>query len=187
MKAHLQIMLGDIQGADASLSEAKEYAKKPEAEKSPYYYNNYLSSKFIYDLYHLEEAVKNGNKQKFFEYRKKAAKSGKKVLKNARKVACDLTQALNLMAIYCWLINKQKKALKWWDKGIEAGEKLDARVELSRTYYEIGKRLSEPKSRYSELGGKKANEYLTMARSLFEELGLQKDIEELDQTLNERK
>ena len=48
---------------------------------------------------------------------------------------------------------KQGKALKWWDRTIKEGERLGARPDLSRTYFEVGKRLLEPHSKYKELNG----------------------------------
>jgi hypothetical protein len=39
--------------------------------------------------------------------------------------------------------------------------------ELSRTYFEIGKRLSEPNSPYQELNGISAAEYLNKAKTMF--------------------
>ena len=79
------------------------------------------------------------------------------------------------------MINKQKKAIKWWHRAIEEGERLDARLELSRTYFEIGKRLLEDKSEFRMLDGIKAEDYLEKARVLFEQMDLQWDLDELDQ------
>jgi hypothetical protein len=57
---------------------------------------------------------------------------------------------------------------------------IGARLELYRTYYEIGKRLSEPKSKYNGLKGLKADDYLAKAKTLFEEMDLQWDLDELE-------
>ena len=81
--------------------------------------------------------------------------------------------------MYYWLIDKQKEALKWWHKAIEEGERLGARLELSRAYFEIGKRLLESKGAYQMLDGLRADEYLQRARVLFEEMDLQWDLNEL--------
>jgi hypothetical protein len=81
------------------------------------------------------------------------------------------------------LINKQKKAIKWWQRAIEEGERLDARLELSRSYFEVGKRLLEDKSKYRILNGIKAEDYLQKARVLFEEMDLQWELDELDRVL----
>jgi hypothetical protein len=44
---------------------------------------------------------------------------------------------------------------------------------------EVGKRLLEPRSKYKELNGMTAEEYLQKARTMFEEMGLEWDLEEL--------
>jgi hypothetical protein len=46
---------------------------------------------------------------------------------------------------------------------------------------EIGKRFLEIKSKYKELNGISANEYLEKARTLFQEMDLQWDLDELDE------
>jgi hypothetical protein len=87
------------------------------------------------------------------------------------------------MGEYHWLIGKQNKALKWWDRAIKKGEELGARPDLSRTYFEVGKRLLEPDSKHKELNGITAEEYLEKARTLFEEMDLQWDLDELDKVM----
>ena len=83
------------------------------------------------------------------------------------------------MGVYYWLIGKQRKAIKWWRRAIAEGHRLNDSLELSRTYLEVGKRLLEPKSKYKELDGIKAWDYLEKARVLFEEMDLQWDLDEL--------
>ena len=95
-------------------------------------------------------------------------------------MAQNRVDSYRLRGVYYWLINKQKKALKWWHKAIEEGEHLNARLELSRTYFEVGKRLLEAESKYKMLNGVKADEYLERARVLFEDMNLQWDLDELD-------
>ncbi len=109
-----------------------------------------------------------------------ALKAGKKAVKTSRKVAFDQIEIYKLMGIYYWLAKKKKKALKWWDRSMEAGERLEGHLELSRTYFEVGKRLLEPKSNYKEWNGLSANEYLEKARAMFQEMDLQYDLDELD-------
>jgi len=84
------------------------------------------------------------------------------------------------MGQFCWLIGKQKKATIYWSQSIEEGEHLGARPELSRTYLEVGRRLLEPKSKFKEFNGIKAEEYLQNAKTMFEEMDLQGDLDELD-------
>jgi len=122
----------------------------------------------------------SGNKADLTRDGKNTIKLGRKAIKVSRKTAADRTEALKLMGTYYWLIGKQKKALSWWNKSIEEGERLGARPELSRTYMEVGKRLLEKKSKSNELKGINAKEYLEKARKMFEEMDLQWDLDELD-------
>jgi hypothetical protein len=70
--------------------------------------------------------------------------------------------------------------MQWWHKAIAEGQRLNDRLELSRTYYEVGKRLLEPKSKYKELDGIKAEEYLEKAHTMFQEMDLQWDLDGLE-------
>ncbi len=89
-------------------------------------------------------------------------------------------EMLKLIGRYYWLINNQKKAPKWWHRSITEGERRGVRPELSRTYMEVGKRLLEPKSRYTSLNKIEAEAYLEKARNMFEEMDLQWDLDELE-------
>jgi len=84
------------------------------------------------------------------------------------------------MGTFSWLINRKKKALKYWKESINAGEKMGSFVELSRTYFEVGKRLLEDGSEQKEFKGIGAQEYLNKARNIFEDLDLQWDLEQLE-------
>ena len=84
------------------------------------------------------------------------------------------------MGVYYWLIGKKRKAMQRWRKAIKEGQRLNDRLELSRTFYEVGKRLLEPKSKYKELDSIKADEYLEKARTMFDEMDLQWDLQELE-------
>ena len=77
-------------------------------------------------------------------------------------------------------------ALTWWDQSIREGLRLSEKIEVSRTYFEIGKRLLEPNSKYKELNGITAEDYLEKARTLFEEMDLQWDLDELDKVMAAR-
>jgi len=167
----------DTMNAESSL----QYANNIKSEiVPPYFLTDFLLSQFIFDIYRLEEKIETNSKSELSEYRKRALKSGKKTVSISRKAAGDRTEIFKLMGTYYWLIGKQKKALKWWSKSIAEGEHLGARLELSRTYMEVGKRLLDPKSKFNELNGIKTEEYLEKARAMFEEMDLQLDLDELD-------
>ena len=178
-KAITQILLSDIDRAKKILLQAEEAVLK-QGRVIPHFISSYLMGQFLFDLHILEQAVSSNDKSNIFEFRKKAYQSGKKALKNSRKYAADRTEIFRLVGLYYWLTGSQNKAVKWWKTSIEEGERLGARVEISRTYMEVGKRLLEKSSRFSELNGIEAEAYLEKARRLFGEMGLQWDLDELE-------
>ena len=97
------------------------------------------------------------------------------------KVAPERTEGYKLIGSYYWLSRRQKRALKWWGRSIAEGERLHARPELARSYMEVGKRLLGPDSEHRELNGIPAEDCLERARTLFEEMGLKWDLNELDE------
>ncbi len=179
IKPYIQVLLGDFQGARESIVLANQDAEN-EKVNLPLYLSGLLMSNFLLHLTELEEFVRFDDTRRMTTSRKLAYFHGRAAVKHAMKYAADRTEAFKLLGVYYWLINKQKKALKWWDKSIRTGEHLGARPELARTYMEVGKRLLEKKSKYRELNGISAEAYLEKARTLFQEMDLQWDLEELE-------
>jgi len=179
LKAHIQLLLKDFTGAEKSLNQAEEWYGK-QAFVPPPYATHYLYAKFSFDIELLEESILSNNKSTISRLRKNACKSSKNALKNSKKYAVYRTAVFKLTGLYYWLINKQNKAVKWWKRAIEEGERLGARPDLARTYVEIGKRFLEEKSKYKELNGISTKEYLEKARTMFQEMDLQWDLDELD-------
>nr|MDJ0819410.1 hypothetical protein [Desulfobacterales bacterium] len=178
LKAQVQIMLGDVQEAENTIHYA--YELKAKVKPPPQKIMHFLQSKFLYALYSLEESLKIGNISDITKHKDTALNAGKRAVSNSRKVAFDRVETYRYMGIFYWLICKRKKALKWWRKSISEGERLTARVELSRTYFEVGKRLLEPQNKNKALNGITAEEYLKKARTMFVEMDLQWDLDESD-------
>jgi class 3 adenylate cyclase/tetratricopeptide (TPR) repeat protein len=176
-RARVQIFMGNIEEAGLSIEHANTI--RHEAISAPWQLSNFRISKLEYDLYLMEKAKKSDSKTKFFEHRKKALKSCKKLLNLTRKVAQHRTEAYKLVGVYYWLDNKQKKALEWWNKSIKVGERLYARPALSRTYFEVGKRMIATQSKYKTLNRIKTEEYIEKAKNMFKEMDLQWDLDEL--------
>ena len=177
-KMKAQFMLGDVSGSKETLELFERI--KSQTIIVPLIMGEFLLNKFILELFQLEEAIKSDDKPTFVIHRTNAYKAGTKALKISDKAVPLKTEALKLMGVYFWIIEKQGKAIKWWRKTIKEGQRLNDRLELSRTYYEVGKRLLEPKSKYKELDGIKAEEYLEKAKVMFEEMDLQWDLDELE-------
>ncbi|MFC1864100.1 hypothetical protein ACFL1Z_09145, partial [Thermodesulfobacteriota bacterium] len=178
-KAQIQILLEDFKGAEETFVQVDEIIVK-QPIVPPSYAGKNLEAKFFINIRLLEESILSKNKSNAAKYRKKTFKNGKKAIRNAKKFPFYYPAVLSRMGLYFWLIGKQKKAVKWWKRSIREGEKLGARPDLARTYMEIGKRFLEEKSKYKELNGITAKEYLAKARTMFQEMDLQWDLDELD-------
>jgi tetratricopeptide (TPR) repeat protein len=175
-KIWLHILMGDIKNAEKFLQQANEV--KSGVNAMPIELSSYCRSQLEYHLYRLNASIKGGNDSESYEYSKQAYKSAKALLRVSQKAAHHLTESNKLTGVYYWLIKEQKTALKRWQLAIEDGERLGARLELSRVYFEVGKRLLETESNYKMLNGVTAEEYLKKARSLFADMNLQGDLDE---------
>jgi class 3 adenylate cyclase/tetratricopeptide (TPR) repeat protein len=178
-KAELQILLNDYDEAEKSVRQAGEIFRKQDMVL-PMFAGSYLWSRFLLDISFLKEAKVSNDKLKISKQKKLACISGKKLLINSKKYSVRRPGVFNLLACYHWLTGKQNKAVKFWKKAIDEGERLGTRPEVARTYMEIGKRFLEAKSKYKELDGISAEEYLEKARTMFTEMDLQWDLDELD-------
>ena len=176
-KARIQLLSGNIEGAEQSL----ENAEKIKSEMMlPFYLVEMYLSRFVISLYKLEQISNSENKDLSLECSRKALKSGKITARITKKVVYNSVELFRYMGIYHWITNKQRKALRYWSKSITEGERMDVRPELARTYFEVGIRLLDQTSEQTELNGIEAEEYLNKARNIFEDLGLQWDLEQLE-------
>ena len=146
----------------------------------------YIVAKFVIDIQLLKKEMPAKDEKVLTRLKTNAYNSGHTALKKLRKYAPYRTKTFKLMGEYYWLIDKQNKAFKWWDKAIKKGEELGTRPDLARTYFEIGKSLLEPSSKHKELNGTTAEAYLEKARTMFEEMDLQWDLDELDKVMAAR-
>jgi len=146
---------------------------------APIQFSIYYRSQLEFSLFQLEKALQSGHAKGAAGHKKRAGHAGKMLIKAISKAAQHRTEAFKLKGIYYWLLNKPKPALKWMQKAVSEGNRLNARLELSRTYFEVGKRLMEGGLRLNSLNGLTAVEYLDKAKLLFEEMGLEWDLEKL--------
>ena len=176
MKARIQALFDDITGAEDSLRRASQL--RSEINVVPFYVCNFLLSRAVLDLWQATELQSghDGSKQK-------AIGSGKKAVAASRKAAPERTEAYRWMGTSCWVNGKSKKALTWWNRSIREGVRLGARLELSRTYFEVGKHLIDPGAKFRGLNGVSAEQYLEKAKNLFEEMDLKWDLDELEKVM----
>ncbi len=169
---------GKLEAALSTISDG-EVLLANERTMTPIYVMPFLLCRMLTNLHLLKNAIEKKDQYRIIQYRKAAHKDAKKAVRGSKRYAPCRTGILRLMGDYYWLIDKQDKALKWWDKSIQEGECLGARPDLSRTYFEVGRRLIEPHSKYKQLNGLKAKDYLGKARTMFEEMDLQRDLDGL--------
>jgi len=183
IKANIQILQGDIAGAEKSLTQAREIISQ-ETRITPWLISPFHLSQFLYDIYHLEKSIASGDQSKINELRKKAHNSGKAAVKISAKYTPNRTETLRLMGVYYWLLGKQKKASSWFKKSLKVGIQLGARPELARTCMEIGKRMLEKKGKVPQSSHVRAKKYFEKARELCQKMKLEQDLEELNSIMS---
>lgn len=176
-KARILFFMGDSEEAALALASAEKIKSK--VNISPAYLSIYYISRFIVDIHRLDTSMDNKTGSYISKIKKHVLKTGKTAVKNSRKVSTDRTESFRLMGNYCWINGNQKKALAWWGKSIHEGGRLGARLELARTCMQIGKCLRDHESKYKDLNGINASQYLEKAAGVFKELDLQWDMDEL--------
>jgi tetratricopeptide (TPR) repeat protein len=179
IKARIQILLKDMDGAQESLTQARNIYLNQQYLMN-WYVADYLMAQFECNIQRLEQELLTNDRKAFLEYRKRAHKNGiaaKKIF--MRKYAVGRSEYFRVMGTFYWLIGNQKQALKFWNKSIAEGKQLGARVDLSRTYLEVGRRLLGPESKYKEFHGFKVDQHLEKAKAMFQEMDLLWDLDEL--------
>jgi tetratricopeptide (TPR) repeat protein len=178
-RALSEVMVKDIETTRVSLEHFNVILAK-RGLCPPWYIAAGFLAQFMLDVVLLEDSIGSENKISISKHRRNAFRNGKRSLRLSKKFPLHRTETCRLIGRYYWLIGKQKKALRWYSKSSEEGQRLDARPERARTYFELGKRLRDPGSKYRSFNGLDAGGYLEKARSLFEQMGLEKDLEELE-------
>ena len=132
---------------------------------------------FLLAKTHYEIALLNKS-QKDKIAAKNSLRTSKSLIKKSKKVVGNLAEAYRLRANIYLILNKRSKAFHNFSKAIETSEKYNAKLELSRAYFETGKFLSDPKTKRKQLNGLSGNDYLEKARAMFEDMDLKWDLEE---------
>ena len=176
--------MGAIQKAQECLERADRI--RFQTETAPFQLSCHFKTRLELDLYRLRESTKSGNREEMDKFQRKAIKSIRSLARVARKVAYHRTDSYRLTGAYYWTINEHEKALGWWHKAVQEGERLGARPQLARLYFEVGRCLLEEKAKYKKLDGLKGEAYLEKARALFEEMKMESYLEEIDRVVEMR-
>ncbi len=184
-QALIQIFMKDMENAELSLRRANRVRLSLEAPV-PMQLSTFHRTQLEFDLYHLNHAMRNGSTARISACRRQAAESSKILLNLSRKCARYRVDCFRLVGRYHWSLKKEKKALKLWQKGLQEGERLGARLQLSRIYFEAGRSLLEAVTNQRLFGKYDGTACLTRARSLFQEMNMQQDLDELDRFCDSR-
>jgi hypothetical protein len=179
-KAEAQQLVGDVEGASDSLSQISALYQNTSSMFMPLFEAPYKVASLLIDIEQLKYANRTESFNGIDHLTAKVLSSCKAAGKHSRKYAPYRIKIYRLMGEYYWLIDKKPKAISWWNMAIEEGKRLGARLDLSRAYLEVGKRLMEPHSKYTQLNGINIESYLEKARILFEDMNLQWDLDELE-------
>jgi len=141
LKSRIEIFNGDLEAASLSLNNA--YLIFKVAKTAPSVLSEYLLGKFNLNLFLLEKAIAHANKNIIKKQTSKANYYGRQALNVSDKCSMVKSETLKLLGVYYWLIKKPLLAVNCWNKAITTAELLNDTIELSRVYFEIGKRFSE--------------------------------------------
>jgi len=166
----------EIEAARQALAETAKLVK--DRKIITIYHYPYVQAKAYIELQELRTVLER--KEKPGEKARSLLKTIKQLIRLSKKMRSAATEVYRLKAITCWMLVKQRQAYKNFTLSIQAGQKYNCHLELSRTYFEAGKCLRDMKSIKSSLLGINGSEYLLMARRMFEEMDLQWDLKEYE-------
>jgi class 3 adenylate cyclase/tetratricopeptide (TPR) repeat protein len=172
-KAKAQILSGDRDGAAESLRRAAEITKR-EGIMPPWYVTSPQLAALLLEVTALEAPAAAGDHSGRQAVQRAGARSARRAIRTARKVAKGRVETYNLAARLWWVLGKHGRARKWWIQCIREGERMGARPELARAYMDVGLRIGN-----TELNGIRGPAYLESARQMFTAMGLQWDLQHL--------
>jgi len=174
MQSLVYLKLGDFAKAEKALNKASEIQKK--ASNIPVYHTPYLLAKVNFDLEKLQK--QNENSKEYKALLNEIKHNSKTLLAKSKKLIANLPEAYLLRTRFYFAQKKYSSAFKNIQLAITTCEKHKSHLELSRAYFETGKFLSNPTSKQKQLNGLSAKDYLEKAKTMFEEMDLQWDLEQ---------
>jgi serine/threonine protein kinase len=164
-KARIHAYMGDLEQGRKMLIAAQQMM--PQIDLVPLYRMGFLISRMVLELLEWEHRADLPEDPARSLSAKDMIRSAVAVVKTASKVASDCTEAYRLAGIAYWLTGREGAAFRLWERSIREGNRIGARIELSRTYEEIARRLKEKTGRYSKFGGISAEAWKEKAEELF--------------------
>jgi len=176
-KARIYTYLGQMDNAATHIDQADEILSL--VEVAPIQLSIFSRNQMEFLLCRLEGTLIRGDQSAALALQTEIDRVLRRLIHVTKKAAQHRTEAFRLKAVYLWLMQKPEIAFKWFQKSVKEGERIGARLELSRTYYEIGKRLLQSEGRYQQMNGMRSGAYLDKAQAIFRALELAWDMEKL--------
>lgn len=183
MKLQAEVIRGDMKAAFRTKEEIDELIKD-EKWYLPQYYMSYLIGALRYHINLLKTAIEDQDLVDAAFHEKKAHRLRREGVKYCRKYALYTTEFYQLIGNLYGLLGNAKKAVKHYKISLTTGERLGAEIEQGRTYFEIGKCLSNKTLKSTEIEGKTAVAYLEKAKAVFEKYHLNWDLLSWERFLN---
>jgi tetratricopeptide (TPR) repeat protein len=161
----------DLETAKTTLKEVEKL--KEALKKIKIWYSTWFLAK-AYVL--LEELKRNPEDDSL---RRELINTCKLAIKHSKMVPNNLIESQRIMGNVLWMTGHKKKAITHYDKSILEAKRVNGRLELSRTFFELGKRISG-NGGTMKVNGLSGIEYLDIARAMFEEMNLAYDLQELE-------
>jgi class 3 adenylate cyclase/tetratricopeptide (TPR) repeat protein len=166
------------------LETAKSVLKEVEKLKEPLKkIKIWYSTWFLAKAYVLVEELKRNPEDS--ELRRQLLKTCQRAIKHSKMVPNNLIESQRIIGNVLWMTGHKKSAIAHYLKSISEAERVNGRLELSRTFFELGKRISG-NGGTMKVNGLSGREYLDTARTMFLEMNLVFDLQELER-LNNRK
>ena len=172
-----QAQLDLLQATPAAAEEALGHADviRRGLQPVPWQLAAFLRSRAELGLYRLQESLAGSSEREVRKRKREACHFCRALLRQARLVAQYRTDACRLMGRYCWLTKRPRRARQWWRKAIREGERLGARIQLARSYFEAGEHLGEDGAHDTPPLRSEVLSYLNNADRIFNALNLEWD------------
>jgi class 3 adenylate cyclase/tetratricopeptide (TPR) repeat protein/ABC-type cobalamin transport system ATPase subunit len=182
-RAKAQVLLGDLEGAAATLDLCASTIAELGSLMVPHYQKvEYLRSRLLLEVTRLERAAANGERAEQNRRYRQALRIGRQAQRSAHWKSPRQPEIHRLVGLAHWWGGRRRRALDSWRRSVAIGQCLGARPELARAYLELGCRLGDSSAASGEPSGV---EYAVRARNIFEELGLSWDLEQLSRAVSE--
>ncbi|MCC6764533.1 MAG: AAA family ATPase [Deltaproteobacteria bacterium] len=169
-KAKVQVLLGDLSGARATIADADEPLSK--GPIPPWHFGQIARSRL---MLRVSEAEQAGSRAAPLRASRKARRDA---LWAAARFASFRPEIWSATAQLHWLGGAQRKALQWFGRALDEAERLGMRPEAARVRREIGRRLHESGAG-AIFRGRDARAWWSHARRELEALDLRWDLARL--------